>query len=145
MRFGGQTAILATVTVLLCMVAVLTGFAFMKLSENGEQSPTYTVSDVTKDGEPIHYSGSVTCESFNESTQGSIYRFSFDLDIEGRTYSHQVTVIIDNSNCEPFDYVWSDGVWVNSDGTVLNVSDSGYISWIEIHMDGLIVKAHRNP
>lgn len=147
MKIGGQTAIIAIVTVLLCMVAVLTGFAFMKLSENGGDPPAYTISEITINGEPVEYSGFITFESYDESARESVYRFTFDFSAEGNTYSRQVTVIIDNTTNEPFGFVKTThyGTWTDSNGTVLNVSDSGDILWIEIQMGNLAVKAHRSP
>lgn len=136
----------ATVTVILCMVAVLTGFAFMKLGENGSETPEYEITGVSKNGIPAGYAGTVVFETFDESGRESVYRFSFDVSTDDGRIVRSITIFVDSTSDEPRDYYETGeiGVWSDGNGTLLKISEDGEIVGIEVGIGEFRVTAHRN-
>lgn len=153
MRLSGPAGILATVVVLMCMVAAITGFVFMKLSED-TSSPEYVVDHVTKNGSEIGFEGTVEYTEYDESSLESVMVFSFDVETEhGIRLMRDVTVMVDNDTLMPFGFspsgagivsgVECDG-WSSDDGISVLIGTDGSIFSITVIIDNITVSAMRS-
>ena len=153
MRLSGPAGILATVVVLMCMVAAITGFVFVKLSED-TSSPEYVVDHVTKNGSEIGFEGTVGYTEYDESSLESVMVFSFDVETEqGIRLMRDVTVMVDNDTLMPFGFspsgagivsgVECDG-WSSDDGISVLIGTDGSIFSITVIIDDITVSAMRS-